>query len=115
MRYLLATSGVLFLGSMGAFFLFVPALSIATVVWILVGLVLMFVLGVQVGTQAMLPSQAKSGGRLRSAFLTIRSHLTAYGYVTGGTLLQLTAETADKEHIPQFVESVRHVPLGTLS
>jgi hypothetical protein len=66
-RVLLATSGALFLGSIGAFFLFVPMLSIATVVWILVGFILMFALGVQVGS----PSPA---------FLTIRSHLTAFGY-----------------------------------
>ena len=44
-RFLLASSGALFLGSIGAFFLFVPMLSIATVVWILVGLVQMFGLG----------------------------------------------------------------------
>ena len=36
-RFLLASSGALFLGSIEAFFLFVPMLSIATVVWILVG------------------------------------------------------------------------------
>jgi hypothetical protein len=49
-RFLLASSGALFLGSIEAFFLFVPMLSIATVVWILVGLVQLFGLGLQVGT-----------------------------------------------------------------
>jgi hypothetical protein len=55
-RVLLASSGVLFLGSTGAFFLYVPLLSIMTVAWMLVGLMLMFGLGVQVGTRVMLPN-----------------------------------------------------------
>jgi hypothetical protein len=53
-RLLLALSGMLFLGSVGAFFLFVSVLSIAAVVFILVGLLLMFGLGIQVGTRHML-------------------------------------------------------------
>jgi hypothetical protein len=57
-RFLLASSGALFLGSIGAFFLFVPILSIATVVWMLTGLMLMFGLGVQVGTRGMPPSES---------------------------------------------------------
>ena len=56
-RFLLASFGALFLGTIGAFFLFVPLLSIATVVWILGGLMLMFGLGFQAGTQKMLPSE----------------------------------------------------------
>ncbi len=48
-RFMLAVSGALFLGSAGAFFLFVPLLSIATVVVLLVGLMLMFGLGFQAG------------------------------------------------------------------
>ena len=55
-RFVLASSGVLFLGSIGAFFLFVPMVSIASVVWILTGLMLMFGLGFQAGIQQMLPS-----------------------------------------------------------
>jgi hypothetical protein len=58
MRVLLASSGALFLGSLGAFFLFVPILSIVTVVWMLSGLMLMFGLGVQVGTRGMPPSES---------------------------------------------------------
>jgi hypothetical protein len=54
-RFLLAFSGALMLGSMGAFFLFVPPLWIATVTLLLMGFMLMFVLGLQVGTQSMLP------------------------------------------------------------
>jgi hypothetical protein len=57
-RILLAASGTLFLCSVGAFFLFVPVLSIASVVLILTGLLLMFGLGVQVGTRTMLPSES---------------------------------------------------------
>jgi hypothetical protein len=53
-RFFLVSSGALLLGSLGAFFLFVPLLSIATVAWIFVGLLFMFGLGFQVGTQAML-------------------------------------------------------------
>jgi hypothetical protein len=55
-RFILAFSGALTLGSTGAFFLFVPPLLIATVTLLLMGFMLMFVLGLQVGTQAMLPS-----------------------------------------------------------
>jgi hypothetical protein len=50
-RVALACSGALFLGSTVAFFLLVPVLSIATVAWMLIGLLLMFGLGVQVGTR----------------------------------------------------------------
>jgi hypothetical protein len=50
-RLLLASIGLLLLGSIGAFFLFVPLLSIVAVVCILLGLMLMFGLGVQVGTR----------------------------------------------------------------
>jgi hypothetical protein len=48
-RVIAASSGALVLGSTGAFFLFVPLLSIATVVVLLVGLTLMFGLGFQAG------------------------------------------------------------------
>jgi hypothetical protein len=54
-RILLIFFGSLFLGSAGAFFLFVPLFSIATVVLILLGLMLMFGLGVHVGSRPMLP------------------------------------------------------------
>ena len=55
MRFLLMGSGALFLASTGAFFLYIPPLSIATVVLILVGLTLMFGLGFQAGGQGMVP------------------------------------------------------------
>ena len=58
MRMFLAFSGILFLGAIGAFFLLVPVLSIATVVWMMVGLLLMFGLGVQVGTRGIPPSES---------------------------------------------------------
>ena len=54
---LLISSGTLFVGAMGAFFLLVPMLSIATVASMMVGLVLMFGLGVQVGARGMPPSE----------------------------------------------------------
>jgi hypothetical protein len=50
-RLILVSSSTLFLGSEGAFFLFVPALSIVTVVLMLMGLVLMFGLGFQAGAR----------------------------------------------------------------
>ena len=59
-RFVLAFFGLSFLGSLGAFFLFVPPLWIATV-WIatvallLMGLIFMFCLGVQVELQPVLP------------------------------------------------------------
>ncbi len=49
LRLLLAGSGLLVVGSIGAFFLFVPLLSIAAAVCVLLGLIVMFGLGVQVG------------------------------------------------------------------
>jgi hypothetical protein len=55
MRFLIIASGALFLASTGAFFLYIPPLSIATVVLILVGLTLMFGLGFQAGGQGMVP------------------------------------------------------------
>jgi hypothetical protein len=58
MRVLLISSGALFLVSTGAFFLYVPPLSIATAVLILVGLTLMFGLGFQAGGQGMVPCEA---------------------------------------------------------
>lgn len=57
MRFLLTASAALFLASTGAFLLYVPPLSIATVVLILVGLTLMFGLGFQAGGQGMVPIQ----------------------------------------------------------
>lgn len=50
-RFLLACSGALLLAAMGAFFLLVPLLPLAVVVFALVGLMLMFGLGVQVGAR----------------------------------------------------------------
>jgi len=41
--------GVLILGSLGAFFLYVPILPVAAAVTIMLALILMFVLGVQTG------------------------------------------------------------------
>jgi hypothetical protein len=52
LRFVMASAGALFLGSTGAFFLMVPMFSIATVVWILTGLMLMFGLGFQAGTRS---------------------------------------------------------------
>jgi hypothetical protein len=42
---LLSLAGILFLGTLGAFFLFVPLISIASVTLILIGLASMFILG----------------------------------------------------------------------
>ena len=53
LRLFFAFAGLLVLGAIGAFFLFVPILTIATVTWVLAGLLLMFGLGVQVGTREM--------------------------------------------------------------
>ena len=50
-RLLLAGIGLLMVGTLGAFFLFVPLLSIVAVGAIVAGLMLMFGLGVQVGTR----------------------------------------------------------------
>ena len=46
-RYLAIFLGVLMLGSLGAFLLYVPILPLAVVVTLLLSLILMFILGVQ--------------------------------------------------------------------
>jgi len=48
-RYLTIFLGVLMLGSLGAFLLYVPVLPFAAVVIVLLSLVWMFILGVQTG------------------------------------------------------------------
>jgi hypothetical protein len=50
-RSLLALSGILLLGTTGAFFLYVSILSILAVVVVLMALILMFFLGVQAASQ----------------------------------------------------------------
>jgi len=62
MRVLMISSGALFLVSTGAFFLYVPPLSIATAVLFLVGLTLMFGLGFQAGGQGMVPCRDEIRG-----------------------------------------------------
>jgi len=52
-------SAILFLGSIGAFLLYVPALAIAAVMTTLAGLILMFVLGFQAGRGAVRISRAR--------------------------------------------------------
>ena len=52
-RTLLISFGVLLLGSAGAFFLFVPLLSIMTVASMMVALMLMFGLGFQTGNHEL--------------------------------------------------------------
>ena len=82
-RILLTSSGVLLLGSAGAFFLFVPVLSIMTVGSMLVALALMFGLGFRTGTQEVAPSVTVGGqlttcGYPRRLFLQLQGWKTAY-------------------------------------
>lgn len=83
MRFLLIASGALFLASTGAFFLYVPPLSIATVVLILVGLTVMFGLGFQAGGQGMVPCEAVGNrgyfaniGQALLQVKSVRGHVT---------------------------------------
>ena len=57
-------AAVLFLSSMGAFLVYVPVLAKAVVVITLLGLILMFVLGFQVGRGAIRISRARKARRL---------------------------------------------------
>jgi hypothetical protein len=57
-RVVLAASGALLLGSIGAFFLYVSVLSIATMICVGASLMLMFGLGYQLGPQGILSEQA---------------------------------------------------------
>ena len=61
-RSILAFSGILLLGSTGAFFMYVSVLSIMAVVVILMALMLTFLLGVQITKQRM-PVPALPWGR----------------------------------------------------
>jgi hypothetical protein len=71
LRFLLVSSGVLFLGSIGAFFLLASLLSIATVAFLLLGLVLMFWIGVHVGARPIRsPEDAESHARLLETIVT---------------------------------------------
>jgi len=63
-RFLLTSSGALFLGSTGAFFLFVPLMSIVTVALMLGGLMLMFGLGFQAGAHEVVPAENVGTGVL---------------------------------------------------
>jgi hypothetical protein len=56
--------GVLVLGSLGTFFLYVPILPLAVVVTILLGFILMFILGVQAGGRRIRVLRRKNTSRL---------------------------------------------------
>jgi uncharacterized membrane protein YedE/YeeE len=56
--------GVLILGSLGTFFLYVPILPFAAVVTVLLGLILMFILGVQTGGRRIRVLRRKNNSRL---------------------------------------------------
>ncbi|MCU1336342.1 MAG: hypothetical protein JWO19_1923 [Bryobacterales bacterium] len=71
LRFFLAFSGTLLIGSIAAFFLFVPPLLIASVTLLLMGSMLMFWLGVQVGSRSMLMADGV-GGKLLSPQAEIR-------------------------------------------
>ena len=62
-RFLTISSAVLLLASIGAFFLLVPLLSLATVVCMLTGLILMFALGTQFGGPASVSDHSRSSDR----------------------------------------------------
>ena len=55
------------LGSLGAFFLYVPILPLAVVVILLLSLVLMFILGVQTGRRRIRISRMTNASRPQAA------------------------------------------------
>jgi hypothetical protein len=59
-RYLAIFLGILMLGSLGAFLLYVPVLPLAVVVTLLLSLVLMFILGAQTGRRRIRISRMKN-------------------------------------------------------
>lgn len=61
----MTSSGLLLLGSAAAFFLFVPPISILSVAFLLIALMLMFGLGFQTGAQEL---------------VTAHGQVTAFGY-----------------------------------
>jgi hypothetical protein len=67
---------VLFIGTVGAFLLYVPALAVFTTVTILLGLSLMFVLGLMTGSRwrrlSLLGHRVVPGGRLPDHFSGLR-------------------------------------------
>ena len=62
-RYLAIFLGVLMLGTLGAFLLYVPILPLVVVVILLLSLVLMFILGVQTGRRRIRISRMKNAWR----------------------------------------------------
>ena len=54
-RYVVSSLGVLLAGSIGAFLLYVPILPLAAVVLVLLGLILMFFLGLYLGVHETSP------------------------------------------------------------
>jgi hypothetical protein len=73
-RSILAFSGLLLLGTTGAFFLYVSVLSIMTVVVMLMALMFMFLLGVQAARQPVPVAIIPLGGKLRLVRAEQRAH-----------------------------------------
>jgi hypothetical protein len=59
--------GILFLGSIGTFFLYVPILPVAAAVTIMLALILMFILGVQTGGRRIRVLRRKNASGSRVA------------------------------------------------
>jgi hypothetical protein len=68
-RYLLSSLGALFAASIGAFLLYVPILPLAAIVVVLLGMVLMFFLGLHLGSQEILRIDEPDRKRDLPAFL----------------------------------------------
>jgi hypothetical protein len=60
-------AAILFLGSMGAFLLYVPVMAVTAIVAILLGLILMFALGFQVGGRRIRISRRRKDPPFRLA------------------------------------------------
>jgi hypothetical protein len=68
-RYLLSCLGALFAASIGAFLLYVPIMPLAAIVVVLLGMVLMFFLGLHLGGQEMLRTEEPDRKRALPALL----------------------------------------------
>jgi hypothetical protein len=66
-RYLLLFIALIWMAGVGAFFLYVPLLSVVSAALVLTGFAVMFVLGVHIGSVASIETELLEGTEMRRA------------------------------------------------
>ncbi len=72
-RFLFSLLGVLFTASIAAFFLFVPMWPVFAVTLVLIGLVVMFMLGLHIGRQSLSAPRMTDAGEPRGDTSTVEN------------------------------------------